>query len=277
MTEAASAPGRETPLDRALRLAGGDAADGRAVDALLNAGLCLLLQGPPGADGALTPMILQLEAGPTALAFDSEARLAAFGAGEDYAEIPGRALVGMLAGQGVNLAVNPGVAPSELFHPAAALDWMAQVSAAAAQELDARIAALAAPREAGEALVSALDAKLAALSAWLEEAWLAAAETAEGPRLALLLVERLSDAPRAGKALEAAAEARRRAVALALSESARLADPAATVEIVFLGAGSAALASARRVGLGFEIPAPEAPAVPGAAPGMDPRRPPKLR
>ncbi|MDF2233288.1 SseB family protein [Albimonas sp. CAU 1670] len=267
----------ETPLDRAMRLAGGDVADGRVVDALLNARLCLLLKEAPGEDGALSPLMLELEAGPTALAFDDEARLAAFGGGEDYAEVPGRALIGMLAGQGVNLAVNPGVAPSELFHGAEALDWMAQVSAAEAQGAEGRIEALSAPRGASEALISALDVKLAALGAWLSEAWLVTAATPEGPRLALALAERETGAPQAGRALEAAAEARRRAVVLAVSESARLADPETSLEVFFAPADAPALAAARRTGLGFEIPEPEAPAVPGAAPGMDPSRPPKLR
>ena len=45
----------------------------------------------------------------------------------------------------------------------------------------------------------------------------------------------------------------------------------------FLLVSAPVIAAARRAGLGFEIPAPEAPAVPGAAPGMDPARPPKRR
>ena len=267
----------ETPLDRALRLAEGDVADGRVIDALLNARLCLLLKEEPGPDGALSPLMLELEAGPTALAFDDEARLAAFGGGEHYAEVPGRALIGMLTGRGLNLAVNPGVAPSEMFHGVEALDWMAQVSAAEARDAEGRISALAAPRGASEALISALDAKLAALGAWLAEAWLVRAQTPEGARLALALVERESEAPAAGRALAAAAEARRRAVVLAISESARLAAPESEVEIFFAPAAAPVIAAARRAGLGFEIPAPEAPAVPGAGPGMDPARPPKLR
>ncbi|MGR3783969.1 MAG: SseB family protein [Albimonas sp.] len=267
----------ETPLDRAMRLAQGDVADGRVIDALLNARLCLLLKEAPGPDGALSPLLLELEAGPTALAFDEEARLASFGGGEDYAEIPGRALIGMLTGRGVNLAVNPGVAPSELFHGAEALEWMAQVSAAEARDAEGRISALSAPRGADEALISALDAKLAALGAWLAEAWLVSAQTPEGPRLALALAERPSDAPAAGRALEAAAEARRRALVLAISESARLAAPDVPLEIFFAPAEAPVMAAARRAGLGFEIPEPEAPAAPGAAPGMDPSRPPKLR
>ena len=52
----------------------------------------------------------------------AEQRLAAFAGGEAaYAEVSGRLLAGLLAGEGVHLAVNPGVAPSELFHEAAAL------------------------------------------------------------------------------------------------------------------------------------------------------------
>ena len=116
----------ETGLDRAMRESGGDAAAGRAVDALLSSQLFLLLDEAhleeDGAADRLRPKTLPLEAGETALAFDTEERLAAIAGGEAAdAEVSGRLLAGLLAGEGVHLAVNPGVAPSELFHEAAAL------------------------------------------------------------------------------------------------------------------------------------------------------------
>ena len=140
----------ETPLDRALRRAGGDAADGRAVDALMGSELLLLLEAPLQGD-RMRPVILELEAGATALAFDTEARLAAFGGGSDYAEINGLALARLLGAQGVNLAVNPGVAPSELFHEAAALTWMAESAEAETRAEAARVGRLGPPRAATEA------------------------------------------------------------------------------------------------------------------------------
>jgi hypothetical protein len=269
----------ETPLDRALRLAGGDAADGRAVDALLNSELRLLLDGPAEGDRA-RPRILELESGPTALAFDTDARLAAFAEGADYVELPGRMLAGMLAGEGVALAVNPGVAPSELYHDAAALGWMTQAAAAQAEVAGARIETIGPPRAASGALIAALDAKLAALAPLLAEAWLAEAAH-DGGETRLLLVLREPEAAHltGKKALDAAQEARRRALALAASESARLAAPdGPSLDALFAGEGEPALAAARRFGLGFELPTPAAPEAPAAsAPGMDPEKPPILR
>jgi hypothetical protein len=255
MTDAAE----ETALDRAMRLAAGEATDGRAVDALLNAELYLLLEGPVG-DGPARPRVLELEAGPTALAFDREERLAAFGAGDDYLAAPGRDLAALLAERGLNLAVNPGVAPSELFHGAEALAWMA--TAMRAEAAEARLSGLGRPDGAGEALIAALDAKLAALGVALREAWLVSAEAEGSRRLALLLVERGTWG--AGEA----AEVHRGALARAVGETARLIG--AEIDVGFAAEGPLRTA-ARRVGLGFEPPAPEA-AGPRRAEG-----PPKLR
>lgn len=256
----------ETPLDRAMRLADGEATDGRAVDALLNAELYLLLDGPAG-DAAPRPTVLALEAGPTALAFDREERLAAFADGADYLALPGRALAALLAERGLNLAVNPGVAASELFHGADALAWMAGATALRAEAGEARLTTLARPpaEAAPAALLSALDAKLAALGAAVAEAWLVSAETGAaggGPRLALVLVER--GAWGAGEA----GETHRAALARAVGETARLAG--AEIDALFAAEGPL-LAAARRVGLGFEPEAPAAP-TPRAQQG-----PPRLR
>lgn len=269
----------ETALDRALRLAGGNAADGRAVDALLNAELRLLLEAP-AEESRIRPRVLRLEAGPTALAFDTDARLSAFAEGSDYVAFPGRMLVELLAAEDLNLAVNPGVAPSEIFHDAAALTWMTQASAAQAETTRARIDTLAPPVSASEALVAALAARLADLAPLLDEAWLVEAGHAEGGTRLLLALREAEALHMTGKrALDAAAEARRRALALAVSSSARLAQPEGPeLDALFVAEGDPALSAARRFGLGFDLPARPAPeaAAPGA-PRMDPDRPPILR
>ncbi|MEM1314755.1 MAG: SseB family protein [Pseudomonadota bacterium] len=267
----------ETALDRAMRESGGDAARGRAVDALLSSQLFLLLddshldEGEPG--DRLRPKTLPLEAGETALAFDTEERLAAFAGGEAaYAEVSGRLLAGLLAGEGVHLAVNPGVAPSELFHEAAALRWMAEATAAETVSEEAALGAVAPPAAASEALAAALDAKLAALAAGLAEAWLVQTEGADGPRLILALRERGTWGD------DAAAERHRTALARALGETARLAAPEGPpLEAAFPPeSAAAAWAAIRKAGLGFELPAPAAPRTP-TAPGSDPEKPPRLR
>lgn len=271
----------ETPLDRALRLAGGDATDGRAVDALLGTELLLLLEAPMQGD-RLRPVILELEAGPTALAFDEETRLAAFGAGPDYAALNGLAMARMLGGQGLNLAVNPGVAPSELFHEAAALTWMADAAEAETRAEASRVGRLGPPRAAPEALITALDGRLAALAEYLAEAWLVEAAPTEyeaAPTLLMILRERPGLDLAGKKALDAAAEARRQAMVSALARSARLASPdGPDFATMFVEETAPALLAARRFGLGFELPAPAAPrAAAPSAPGMDPDKPPKLR
>ncbi|MGM0584765.1 MAG: SseB family protein [Pseudomonadota bacterium] len=269
----------KTALDRALTVAGGNAADGRAVDALLNAELRLLLEAPPE-ETRIRPRILLLEAGPTALAFDTDARLAAFTEKADYVALRGRVLAELLAAQGLNLAVNPGVAASEVFHDAGALAWMAQVSAAKAETSHARIETLGPPASASEALVTALAARLADLAPLLADAWLVEAGHADGATRLLLALREAESAHMTGKrALDAAAEARRRALALAVSSSARLAQPEGPeLDAIFVAEGDPALAAARRFGLGFDLPAPPAPeAATPDAPGMDPDRPPILR
>ncbi len=251
----------ETALDRAVAhavaRAGDDpSSDGGVLDALFNSELHLLLEEAPDAD-ALKPALMEIEAGPTALAFDRAERLAAFsGDAAPYAAMPGRALATLLAGRGLNLAVNPGVARSELFYGPEALEWAAGFLAEGLAEEDARIAALGPPKGAGQALLAALDGKLAAMAATLEEAWLA------GTDGALLLVLRL------------AAAGDERAAARALGETARLAGAEGPpVDIAFAEADSPLLTRARAVGLGFELPKPKVK----PAPGMDPASPPKLR
>lgn len=247
----------ETALDLAARGAEDPSSDPRVFEALFNAELFLLLDGPPEGE-ALRPTLLELEAGPTALAFDLSDRLAAFipePAG--YAAMPGRALVAMLAGRGVSLAVNPGVAPSELFYGPEALDWAAAVAAQAPQEEEARIGALTPPAAASPEMLEALSARLAALSPVLAEAWLVGAG---GDRLLLALRLRVPGAE--GSA------------ARALGETGRLLDQ--PFDLAFVEEGSPLLGQARRIGLGFELPAPAARAAP-SAPGTDPDRPPRLR
>lgn len=265
-----------TPLDAAMARADGDAADGGVVDALLNAELLLLLEAP--ADGGrIRPRVLELEAGPTALAFDTEMRLAEFAAGEDYVALPGRTLAEMLGAQGLNLAVNPGVAPSELFHAADALVWMTQAAAAELEGAETRLSEFAPPRLASEGLVAALDAKLAGLAARLEEAWLVEGREADGARRLLMILREAAPPAQGPRPLAAAAEAGRAALARAVAETARLADPEGPgLDAMFSDENAPALHAARRFGLRFDLP--KAAARPAAAgPGMDPAKPPILR
>lgn len=261
----------ETPLDLAVRRAGEDAAaSGPVFDALFNAELVLLLEEEPR-DDRLRPALLELESGPTALAFDTVERLAAFAdRPAPYAAMPGRALVSLLAsgesdGRSLSLAVNPGVAPSELFYGPEALAWAVEFLAERPAEEDARILGFGPPRGASEALLAALDAKLAAMSVALAEAWLVQAEF-EGKPPGLLLALRMRAPGGEG------------GVAQAAVETARLADPdGAGLDVAFANEGDPLLENARRAGLGFELPEPKPVRRAPAAPGSDPDRPPRLR
>lgn len=263
----------ETPLDAAFRAMEAapddDAAERRFHERVLDAELFVLLEAEPEG-AALRPRIFVLEEGRFALAFDRDSRLAAFvEAPAPYAALAGRRLVQALAGSGVGLGLNLGVAPSQTLLPAAAIDWLAEraaaPAAAAAEVAGAR--AVRPPRAATPALIAGLDAKVAAMAGRIEAAWLVAIVHADG-------VERLT------LAVAGAAAAAEPGIAAALAEAAQFSAGAAGLDVGFLGADPGAEGAARaaieRHGLRFDPPRPE-PAPPPRAPGSDPNRPPKLR
>ena len=131
----------ETPLDRAFRAQEGDPADPalrlRFHERVLDAELLLVLVAPPAA--GLEPRVLDLEAGRYVLAFDRDERLADFlGAPAPFAALSGRRLAGLLAGQGVGIALNLGAASASLLPPET-VDWMAAVQAGPPPEAAARL------------------------------------------------------------------------------------------------------------------------------------------
>jgi len=261
-------PGEATALDRAHAAMSEEAPEDAPERLALHAALAeaelflMLAEEPAGED--LRPRVFALEDGPVVLAFDLEARLARF-AGEavPYAALPGRRLVAMLAGQGVGLGLNLDVAPSAMLLPPALIDWLAEALAEAPQEVTARPEALRAPT-LPPALVAALDARLARAAGLAREAWLASVSHADGTAGHLLAV--VGAAPGAEAAL-----------ARALGEAARFSGAGAgPLDIVYLAEGDPLAGRLARVGLRFDLPVREAPAAP-AAPGSDPRRPPRLR
>ena len=270
----------ETPLDRAVAAAraAGEAPETapRVADALLAAPLHLLLEEEPVGD-RFRPRLLELAVGPTALAFDDEDRLAAFSHDVAFSiQMPGRALVSIFAGQGLNLAVNPGTAPSELFWDAATIGWAAEALSGDVTSEEARPQALSAPGALPPDALALLGPKLAALAPSLAEAWLTEAEFSDGSAR-LLLVLRLHGAEEAAPEAIGAAEA---AAARALADTGRLAGASLPdLDAAFAREGAPLLESARRVGVGVDLPAPAAPAERPApkAPGTDPDAPPILR
>ena len=116
------------------------------------------------------------------LVFDLEERLASFtGIPAPYAALPGRVIAGLLAGQGIGLGVNLGVAPSSMLLSPEAVDWLAQTLENGPVTLEARPLQFDKPAALPEAL----------LAAWQQQHAL----VAEGPARYRLTLEagRLAD------------------------------------------------------------------------------------
>ncbi|MDQ2092175.1 SseB family protein [Marimonas arenosa] len=261
----------ETPLDMAhgamTAAPDNDAERLRFYDALADATLFLLLECEPEGE-AVEPRTLEVEGATFVLAFDSEERLVDFAAQTaPYAALSGRALAGMLSGQALGLGLNLDVAPSSVLLPAAAMDWLAQMLETSPDEDRAGVRALV-PPDLPETLVTALEAKLARAGGLARQAWLVGARYVDGRAGHLLAV--LDATPGAQAALA-------KAVGEALVFSGA---EAGTLDVTFWPEDSMIAARLADVGLRFDLPVPEAEdavQVPGAAPGMDPSKPPKLK
>jgi len=255
-----------TPLDRAhgamTAAPGDDALRLRFWERLADGELFLLLAGEARGE-QIEPKLFETDEGRFALVFDREERLAGFAGAAPYAALSGRALAGMLAGQGVGLGLNLG-APSEILLPAGALVWLRETLGHAPALVEARPEEVAAPRGLPEALLEALDTKLALAGGLARHAWLAAV-TYEGGRRGHMLA--FVDAmPGAEEAL-----ARLAGEALVFSGL-----EAGEMDVAVFAPHDPICARLAKVGLRFDLPRQEAPPGP-AAPGSDPARPPRLR
>jgi hypothetical protein len=259
-----------TPLDAAyaaMEQEGADDADRlRFYEGLADGEFFLLLEEEPqGTD--LKPRIFPLDSGPVVLIFDLEERLAEFSGGvAPYAALPGRVIAQTLAGQGVGLGVNLGVAPSQMILPPEALDWLSGMLDAEPEAVEAVPESFDVPRALPSRLVAGLEAKLARAGG-LAQCALLAAVTYQGGRRGHMLAF-VDAAPGAEPALARAAHE-----ALGFSGL-----DAAEIDVAFLATSQPATLAMARVARRFDLPAPvqTAPQRP-AAPGTDPARPPKLR
>lgn len=246
------------PENDALRL--------RFYERLADGELFLLLEDE--ADGeAVTPEIFELEDGPVVLAFDREDRLAEFvGAPAPYAAMPGRMVAVQLAGQGIGIGLNLGVAPSSYMITPEAVDWLAETLGQGPDEVEARPVAFHPPGGLPEELLAALDAKLARAGGLAVAAFLARVTYEDGRRGHMLSFV---------GALPGAEATLARAAGEALTFSGI---EAGEMDVAFLDAEDPALEALARVALRFDLPVPEAltEAAP-RPPGSDPERPPRLR
>lgn len=215
----------------------------------------------------VTPRLFDLDGQSYVLGFDREERLAEFaGVSAPYAALSGRAMAGMLSPEGLGLAFNLEVAPSAILLPPEALAWLSETLADAPQEVESRIEVFHPPGDLPEGLLTGLDRRLASAAGLAHSAYLARAvydSGAEGHILGLI-----DAVPGAEGAL-----------AQAVSDVLRFSGlDAAALDVVFFRAEDQAAARLARVGLRFDLPKPEPlTGVPGAAPGMDPGKPPRLK
>lgn len=256
-------------LDRLSRAPEGAAEAARLAlfEALSVSELFVLLRAE-AEGGTIAPQVFDTEAGPTVLAFDTEAALADFaGQAVAYAALPGRVLAGMLAeAGGTALLVQAGAGQGELMPPAT-LAWLAaRLTGPAPRAAEGVARGYGPPRLAPgllAVLVPALERRLSGIPG-LEAAVLASVAWAEGGEGHLL-------------ALGGVAEAAQAPLARSVAEALEFSGMDGGLDVVFPPAG--ALAPIAAVGLRLSPApwvAPEARPAP-AAPGMDPSRPPKLR
>ena len=259
-----------TPLDQAHAAMEAapddDAARLKFYERLADGELFMALDGEARED-RIKPMIFEVEGNRFVLVFDSEDRLTEFTERPSpFVALSGRAIVGMLIGQNIGLAINPAVAPSATLLPPEALSWLQDTLGAGPQEAQGTPTDVHAPKNVPETLITSLDAKLSTMAGMARVAYLAECVYKEGPRNHVIA---FVDAQESGKPAMA------RAISEALTFSGL---EAASLDILFLKASDAICASLARVALRFDLPQvvkPEARTV--TAPGMDPDKPPKLR
>ena len=256
LLDAAHAAVSADPDNEALRL--------RFFERLADGEMVILLEREAVGE-SLEPRVFDLEDGPVVLVFDREERLASFSGGiAPYAALPGRVIAGLLKGQGIGLGVNLGVAPSSMLLPPEALDWLAETLEEAPEEVEAKPVEFLPPR-VPETLIAALDAKLAKAGGLASAAVLAGVVYQGGRRGHML-------------AFLDAGEGAETALARAMGEALVFSGiEAGELDVAFLRLGDPAAEAMVRVGMRFDLPAPEAADLAPAAPGMDPSRPPKLR
>ncbi|MDG4647933.1 SseB family protein [Roseibacterium sp. SDUM158017] len=258
----------QTPLDaaHAAMLAAGDE-DGVArlqwYDRLAGSELFLLLEAE--AEGErVRPRVFPVEGGAFVCVFDREERLSAFAGGAaPYASLSGRALAGMLAGQGLGMAVNLG-AGSEMLLDAEAIGWLAGMLERRPDEVEEAPEEIAPPKGLPERLLTALDARLASAVGLAAKAFLVGVTYSGGRRGHLLAFV---------EAMPGAEPSLARLVGEALSFSGL---EAGTLDVGFFRGTDPVVMRLVRAGLRFDLPEPGAPGE-RRAPGSDPDRPPRLR
>lgn len=264
-------PHLETPLDRAHAAMQAqlddDTARLRFYDRLADGELFLLLaKEATGQDENIEPELFEVEKNKFLLAFDKEERLSEFvGHPAPYAALPGRAIAGMLAGQGIGLGVNLSVAPSSILIPAEAMEWLSETLKTGPETVEAHVVEIHAPA-APEALIAALDAKLASAGGLAAAACLAGVTYADGRKGHVLgFIDAVSGAE------NALAGAANEALTFSGIEAGQM-------DVGFFAGDDVMARKLAAYGVRFDLPEPEKPEpLKPVAPGSDPEKPPILK
>lgn len=258
LIDTAFAAMNDAPEDDAARL--------RFYDALASSELFLMLSKEPEGEN-IEPEVFEVQDAAFVLVFDREDRISQFaGRPVPYAALPGRALAQMLAGQGIGIALNPEVAPSEFLLPPEGVNWLCGTLDHGPQEREARPEKLAAPMGLPQELLSSLDAKLASAAGLARSAYLAHVTYDDGSQGHLLGIT--GAIPEAQRALAGAVND-----ALVFSGL-----EAGMLDVAFVEDSDILTAELARVALRFDLPeAPKAPTYEPVTPGSDPDSPPILK
>ncbi|WP_120499694.1 SseB family protein [Roseovarius sp. EL26] len=260
----------DTPLDHAfaaMQAAPDNAqAELRYFEHLAGSELFLLLTEEPEGDN-ISPDLFEVEGTGFALTFDQPERLAGFvGREAPYAALSGRALINMLAGQGIGMGVNLGIEDAQNLLEPAALAWLQQMLPDTPDEITRRPVQFETPAGLPENVLTALDTRLSHAAGLAESAYISKATYDSGEQGFFV---GFTGAPIAAQS----ALAQMIAEVLAFSGL-----EAAAMDVGFLRANDPAVQTLAAQALRIDLPTPEEPqALTPTAPGRDPDRPPKLR
>ncbi len=227
--------------------------------------LFILLESESTND-SIAPRVLTVDGDDYILAFDQEERLAEFASDTAFhAVLNGRAMASMLAGQGIGIGLNLGVAPSSFLMPASAIDWVNSALTHTPQQLEDQPTGISAPHALSDGFLRALEGKLTRAGGLTEQAFLAAFTYATASQNTLVFINAVPDA--------------QGALAKAVNEAVVFSGQAdSALDVVFLDGDHPVLPQLAKVGLRIDLPAPEKPEPRSpTAPGTDPNNPPILR
>ncbi len=257
----------ETPLDlaHAAMEAGDDTARLRFYDRLVDAELFMLLASESSGD-LIEPQTVLVESESYVLIFDLIDRLAEFKRSiSPFAAMSGRAIINLLARQGIGIGLNLGVAPSSFLLPPSAVKWLSETLASRPEETAERLQELRPPQSVPPALLSALDAKLALATGLARGVYLAGVDYDHGRHGHLMA---FVDARPGTEA--ALAQAVSEALIFSGAES-------APIDVAFFAGADPIVARLDRVGLRLDFSEQKQAERRRSAPGMNPDQPPKLR